>query len=243
MSANEHVLALLRSANKPFSVQSAVDNLQAQGIKKAMATRALEELVKDGHVQTKEFGARAFALYWLRQDDLETMDAEELRKTQAENESLRAELDDASAAARAAQARLGALKAARPLAELREQVKALKDENAKAEAKLKAMRGAAAAERVTAASRDKVVAKLAKGVAAWRKRKRMFRNIFDTVMEGLEGKKAKDVLEDVGVETDEAAKADLSKYEEVAQRHPPTEANGRAAAGAGGFKRRKLVVA
>ena len=47
---------LLSAKNKPFSAQTAADHLQTEGIKKAVAQRALDSLVEKGKVTLKECG-------------------------------------------------------------------------------------------------------------------------------------------------------------------------------------------
>ena len=50
------VYGLLSAKNKPFSAQTAADHLQTEGIKKAVAQRALDSLVEKGKVTLKECG-------------------------------------------------------------------------------------------------------------------------------------------------------------------------------------------
>lgn len=65
LTAEQHVLKLLKDANRPFNVQLVVDAMQKHGIKKAQVQKALDGLADKGEITTKVlplllvFGIRA----------------------------------------------------------------------------------------------------------------------------------------------------------------------------------------
>jgi 26S proteasome regulatory subunit (ATPase 3-interacting protein) len=82
-------------------------------------------------------------------------------------------------------------------------IKELESQAAELEARAAPLR-AGGAELVTPAQKAAAEASLARCLGEWRRRRGVFRAIWDAVSEGIEGKQS-DLFEEIGVETDEAA--------------------------------------
>lgn len=85
----------------------------------------------------------------------------------------------------------------------------LKEENSDLSARIKKIEESG--DLVSKEEQEKVEKNYTKHITEWRKRKKYMKNIEDTVMESYP-KKRKQLQDDMGVETDEAAGIDISDF-------------------------------
>lgn len=105
--------------------------------------------------------------------------------------------------ARQLEAELRALESRPTLEQLDKRAEDLEKQRRELEERAAPLR-AGGAELVTPAERAAAEASLARCLAEWKRRRGVFRAVWDAVSEGIEGKQA-DLFEEIGVETDEAA--------------------------------------
>jgi len=118
-------------------------------------------------------------------------------------------VDAASQAMRALEGRLRQLSSLASSDELRAERDALEAETRQAEARVAKIREGGV--RVTAEERQAVASKCARMVEHWRRRKGIFKALWDPITENVDGKLS--ALEDeIGIETDKAVGLDLSEF-------------------------------
>ena len=107
--------------------------------------------------------------------------------------------------------KLKALQRKKTVPELKAAIDGTKARIADSEERLKGLRGPNAVDEKKMAT---VEVGFRKYTEAWAKYKRVFGSLWDPVSEGmaLSGKKERDVLADMGVDTDNAAKVDLKEF-------------------------------
>ncbi|KIZ06400.1 hypothetical protein MNEG_1546 [Monoraphidium neglectum] len=198
--ADAEVLALVRQHNKPFNAVGVGDYLAVKGIKKTAVQKALDSLAAAGKLTAKEFGKTK--IYLPPQDGLEVLSKEELDAKKAELKALQAELAEEQKGLRETEEELRGWETSLTAEQLRKQVEELKAKAAAQATKLEGL--SSGATLVTADERAAVEKAFVAAMDAWRKRRGIFRGIWDTISEGLEGKQA-DLFEEIGVDTDEAA--------------------------------------
>ncbi|KXZ46370.1 hypothetical protein GPECTOR_44g47 [Gonium pectorale] len=107
---------------------------------------------------------------------------------------------------------LGQLRSALSEEEIARQTADLTKKLADDEAKLKLLK--AGTVLITAEEREAVEQQLTSYLDVWRKRRSMFKNIWSAISEGLDGKQS-ELFEEIGVESDEAAGADMPEAERL----------------------------
>ncbi|WIA35040.1 hypothetical protein OEZ86_003531 [Tetradesmus obliquus] len=206
--AEAAVFHLIKTQNKPFGVQGLVDNLQTAGIKKAAVQKAVDALSDSGKITCKEFGKTK--LYLPKQDGLEVLSKEDMEARKAEQKQLLEALQAAHKAAREAEAELRSWNNSMSVEEMRAKVAALTQQRDVQATKLSGLRSGA--KLVSADERRAAEAGFRAAMEVWRKRRGVFRGIWDTISEGMEGKQS-DLFEEIGVDTDEAAGVTYAELE------------------------------
>ena len=203
------VFQLLEKSNKPYSVQYVVDHLQVHGVKKAAAQKALDELVRKGRVVEKVNGKAK--IYYQSQEGLERLEPEDLWACQQENKLLQQQVAALSSEVKDLERKKRSLQIQKSPAELREMIDKIKVGMAGDEQRLKDMRGPNAVDEKKWATVEAVFRKYTE---AWSKYKRIWGSLWDPVSEGLNlsGKKERDLLADMGVDTDKDAGVDLKEF-------------------------------
>ncbi|KAI8463350.1 MAG: Tat binding protein 1-interacting protein-domain-containing protein [Monoraphidium minutum] len=198
--ADAEVLALVRQHNKPFNAVGIEAYLAPRGIKKAAVQRALDNLAAAGHLTAKEFGKTK--VYLPPQDGLEVLGKEDMDARKAELKALQLQLAEETKGLREQEEELRGWGSSLTAEQLREQTADLKQKTEAQSAKLAKMRSGVAL--VTADERAAVEKGFVAAMDAWRKRRGIFRGIWDTISESMEGKQS-DLFDEIGVDTDESA--------------------------------------
>eukprot|EP00877_Chromochloris_zofingiensis_P007232 jgi/Chrzof1/2762/Cz11g28100.t1 len=198
--AEDKVVALLKQHNKPFSVQGVSDFLATQGVKKTQAQKALDALVESGKVTVKEFGKTK--IYLPPQAGLQVLSKEELDAKKSQASKLQQELQQEAQGVKELEQELKGWTTSLTEEEVLAKTKELAIKVGELTTKLKALKGGTIL--VTAEERAAVEKAFCESMDHWRKRRGIFRSIWDAIAEGLDSKQA-DLFEDIGVETDEAA--------------------------------------
>lgn len=222
--AQSLVLDWVRQQNRPVNAQNAADAMQKHGLKKAQVQKALDSLAvpasSGANPETgdsgdtggpvgaggtvgaclvyKEYGKQR--IYMARQDTLQVL-------TPVEKEALVSRLGQLKDQAQLLQGQCshleserGALEGSLTLPQMQQRIQHLQAQNAELEARAAALRGAAGG--VSTEERQQVEQQLGRCLGLWRKRKRIFRELWDTVTEGYP-RSLKELQEDLGIETDE----------------------------------------
>ncbi|GLC39525.1 Homologous-pairing protein 2 [Pleodorina starrii] len=209
-SAEVQIERIVREQNRPFGLQQLVDLGATTGLKKAQVSKAVDSLVADGKVLCKEFGKTK--LFIPPQAGLKVLTKEEFESRKATVKELQQQCQKEAVECKQLESELAQLRSALSEEEIARQTAEVTKKLADDEAKLKMLK--AGSVLVTAEERAAVEKTLLTNLDWWRKRRGMFKNIWSAISEGLDGKQA-DLFEEIGIETDEAAGADMAEVERL----------------------------
>ena len=197
--ADDIVRIYMEEKNRPYSVNDIHNNLQQEfNLGKAVVTKALEKLTIDGIIKEKTNGKQK--LYYMNQSLIETVSPEVSKELDKKIEELNSSLQQALGEARNKEAKLSASKRQMTFAEIEAETAVLVKETRVLQDKID--RCKSKAQDVDPVENKKVSAEWDKYVGEWRKRKRMADTMVEAVLEGYP-KTKKDLLKEVGIETDE----------------------------------------
>eukprot|EP00200_Dunaliella_tertiolecta_P005664 CAMPEP_0202356136 /NCGR_PEP_ID=MMETSP1126-20121109/10733_1 /ASSEMBLY_ACC=CAM_ASM_000457 /TAXON_ID=3047 /ORGANISM="Dunaliella tertiolecta, Strain CCMP1320" /LENGTH=208 /DNA_ID=CAMNT_0048948855 /DNA_START=203 /DNA_END=829 /DNA_ORIENTATION=+ len=185
----ERVLSLITSTNKPYSLQQLQDFLAVHGLKKAAITKAVDALIEAGKVRAKELDAKATS-----------------------NNALKQRLAQAREQAKVAEAEREALRQCLTLEQIQEQISHLQAQSQDLEEEVARLKGMQGTE--NPADREKISKEFVSKMEVWRKHRGIFRSIWSTMYESMEGKES-DLFEEIGVDTDESVGADAKKLDNL----------------------------
>ncbi|KAG2447820.1 hypothetical protein HYH02_007276 [Chlamydomonas schloesseri] len=180
------------------------------GLKKAQVTKAVDALVAKGSILAKEFGKTK--IFLPPQTGRPVLSKEEYEASKQKASELQEQCQKEAAELKQLEAELSQLRSVLSEAEIARQTEELKKKLAADEKKLAMLESNAVL--ITAEERAAAEKALAKTLEAWRKRRSMFKNIWGAISENMDGKQA-DLFEEIGVETDEAAGADMAEAERL----------------------------
>eukprot|EP00898_Chlorokybus_atmophyticus_P001348 jgi/Chlat1/2213/Chrsp17S02774 len=200
-SIEGRVLAFVNEQNRPLNAQYVADHLQTQGVKKTAAQKALDALAEGQEITAKDFGKQR--LYIARQDRFEIPSEQELAAMESRLKALTSDVESEKAIVGVMENEVKSLHSALTDEQLITRTAELQKQ------KLAKLRSGAVL--VSPEERAKVLAAYLKTVNEWKKRKRMFKDFFNTITEAID-KKTADLMEEMGVETDEDAGVDINEY-------------------------------
>lgn len=192
------VLNFVNEQNRPLNVQNVADFLQKFNLKKGAIQKALDSLADSGRISFKEYGKQK--IYLARQDQFDIPNNEELNRMKEENAKLQEKLDEQRRAISEVEGEIKILQSNMTLEEIHNKGAKLSNEVMEMEKKLINLR-----EGVTLVSPEerKAVERVYTEVLnQWRRRKRMFKDIWDAITENSP-KDIKEFKEELGIEYDE----------------------------------------
>ncbi|KAK2375877.1 homologous-pairing protein [Trifolium repens] len=197
-SAEAIVLNFVNEQNRPLNTQNVADALQKFNLKKAAIQKALDNLADGGKISFKEYGKQK--IYVARQDQFEIPNSEELNQMKEQNANLQKQLEEQKKAISEVEAEIKSLQSNLTLEQICEKEVDLRMEVQELEVKLNKLRGGVVL--VSPEEREAVESMLSEKISQWRKRKRMFRDLWDTLTENSP-KDPKEFKEELGIEYDE----------------------------------------
>lgn len=210
VSAEAQVLRVVQDNNRPYGLQNIVDLTAHLGLKKAAVTKALDALVEQGKVTAKDFGKTK--IFIPVQAGLQVLSKEDAEAQKAKCRELQQQLQKEAAECKEVEQGLAALRNAPTEEQVLQQIAEAKKELQELQAKLVGLRSGATL--VKPEERAAVLKRFTANLDAWRRRRTMFRDIWDGLAEGLEGKQA-DLFEEIGVETDESVGVSYADAEKL----------------------------
>jgi len=202
--ARKVIYDYLQSNNRPYSIQNIIDNLHGR-VKKAITQKALDSLVASNKITLKEQG-KTKKVYMLNQDGLEVLQPEELGALDREIAGLKQE--KAALLEEIKELTANKEKASKQLSneELDEAIAKLTTEVAEQRKDIARLDSVTLA---TPEEKKQALANLEKYLKEWRIRKRKTMDIASYLSE-VKSMKIKEILEEVGIETDEDAKVNIN---------------------------------
>eukprot|EP01114_Cavostelium_apophysatum_P002714 TRINITY_DN1239_c0_g1_i1.p1 TRINITY_DN1239_c0_g1~~TRINITY_DN1239_c0_g1_i1.p1 ORF type:complete len:235 (+),score=81.41 TRINITY_DN1239_c0_g1_i1:105-809(+) len=204
--AEKMILSYLEKQNRPYNSQMVSDNLHG-AVGNTQAKKVLAAMGDANKIASKDFGKSK--VYWRLQEDnaIDKRGLEELDKKVSELEAEKAPISEEC---KKLSAELAELNAQPSDKEADAQIAKLEKENEELSAKLKGIAGNSVV--LTPAQKKKITKDYEDAKGAWRKRKRMVRDICDTLSEST-NKRYKEWKEDLGFEDDEDVGVNIDKDE------------------------------
>ncbi|KAJ3697708.1 hypothetical protein LUZ61_001413 [Rhynchospora tenuis] len=204
------VLTFVNEQNRPLNVQNAADALQKFNLKKTAVQKALDALADNGQISFKEYGKQK--IYLARQDQFNIPNAQELDEMKKQNAELQEELAAQKKATSEVEAEIRTLQSNLTLEEINAKQAKLKSEVKEMEEKLKKLQSGVVL--VKPEDKKAIEDSFHEKVNQWRKRKRMFKEIWDAITENSP-KDQKEFKEELGLEYDEDVGVILQSYAEL----------------------------
>ncbi|XP_010458788.1 PREDICTED: homologous-pairing protein 2 homolog [Camelina sativa] len=206
------VLNFVNEQNRPLNTQNAADALQKFNLKKTAVQKALDSLADSGKITFKEYGKQK--IYIARQDQFEIPNNEELAQMKEDNANLQEQLQEKKKTITEVESEIKSLQSNLTLEEIQEKDTKLRKEVKEMEDKLIKLREGITLVRPE--DKKAVEDMYADKINQWRKRKRMFRDIWDTVTENFP-RDIKEFKEELGIEYDEDVGLSFQAYSDLIQ--------------------------
>ncbi|KAJ0900501.1 hypothetical protein HanPSC8_Chr08g0314501 [Helianthus annuus] len=206
-SAEGIILNFVNEQNRPLNSQVVADFLQKFNLKKTAVQKALDNLAEGGKITFKEYGKQK--IYLARQDQFEIPNTEELNQMKEENARLQEMLEEQKKSNSQLEGEIKSLQSNLTLDEIQSKDVQLRKQVKELEERLTKLR-----EGVTLVSPEerKLVEKtFSDAISHWRKRKRMFKDVWDTITENSP-KTPNEFKEELGIEYDEDIGVSLQTY-------------------------------
>uniref|UniRef100_A0A0E0D5I0 Homologous-pairing protein 2 homolog n=1 Tax=Oryza meridionalis TaxID=40149 RepID=A0A0E0D5I0_9ORYZ len=204
------VLSFVNEQNRPLNSQNVADALQKFSLKKTTVQKALDALADSGQISFKEYGKQK--IYLARQDQFNIPNGEELEEMKKANIKLQEELADKKKAIGEVESEVRGLQSNLTLAEIKSKEAKLQREVQEMEEKLNKLRSGV----ILVKPEDKKIIEesFSEKVNQWRKRKRMFKELWDNITENSP-KDQKEFKEELGLEYDEDVGVNLQSYSDM----------------------------
>ncbi|TXG56819.1 hypothetical protein EZV62_018132 [Acer yangbiense] len=212
-NAEAIVLNYVNEQNRPLNSQNVADSLQKFNLKKAAIQKALDSLADGGKISFREFGKQK--VYIARQDQFDILNNKELIQMKEENAKLQQQLEEQKKATSLVEGEIKALRTNLTLEQIREREVKLRKEVKEMEDRLVKLRGGVTL--VKPEDRKVVQEMFLEKLNQWRKRKRMFRDVWDTITENMPND-PKEFKEELGIEYDEDIGVSLLSFSNMGQR-------------------------
>ncbi|KAJ0038601.1 hypothetical protein Pint_23293 [Pistacia integerrima] len=206
------VLNFVNEQNRPLNSQNVADSLQKYNLKKTAVQKALDNLADSGKISFKEYGKQK--IYIARQDQFDIPNNEELNQMKEQNAKLQEQLEEQKKTITRVEGEIRTLQSNLTLEQIREKEAKLRKEIKEMEDKLAKLRGGVTL--VKPEDRKAVEKMYLEKVSQWRKRKRMFKDIWDTITENS-SKDLKEFKEELGIEYDEDVGVSLQAFSDLVQ--------------------------
>ncbi|KAG8366594.1 hypothetical protein BUALT_Bualt17G0096100 [Buddleja alternifolia] len=206
------VLNFVNEQNKPVNSQIVADSLQKFNLKKTAIQKALDSLADSGKISFKEYGKQK--IYLARQDQFDIPNSDELNQMKDENSKLQEQLDLQKKAVAEVEGEIKALQSNLTLEEIKTKQIKLGSEVTQMEEKLIKLRQGVTL--VSAEERQAVEKTYADMINQWRRRKRMYKDVWDAITENSP-KNLKEFKEELGVEYDEDVGVSLQTFSDLMQ--------------------------
>ncbi|KAL7260549.1 hypothetical protein ACSBR1_006252 [Camellia fascicularis] len=211
-SAEGIVLNFVNEQNRPLNSQNVADFLQKFNLKKASIQKALDSLADSGRISFKEYGKQK--IYLARQDQFDIPNSEELTKMKEENTKLQEQLNEQRRAISEVEGEMKALQSNLTLEQILAKEANLRKEVEEMEDRLTKLRGGVTL--VSPEERKAVEGMYMDTISQWRRRKRMFRDVWDAITENSP-KDLKEFKEELGIDYDEDVGVSLQSFCDLMQ--------------------------
>eukprot|EP00762_Andalucia_godoyi_P001874 ANDGO_06086.mRNA.1 Homologous-pairing protein 2 homolog len=207
----------LSSTNRPYNAQNIFDNLHGS-FKKPQIEKTLKALLESGKISSKDIGKSS--IYWAPQGGLAVCSAEEMAAMNAEIVALQEEFQKTDFKAKELQNLQSSLNVAFDNAALADEIARLEKENQAFSKRLDNIDTESAS--FDPEAKKKIDALFLFAQQEYRKRRRLCKESIQTVCD-MVGEKADALIEDWGIETDEAANFIAPSRPSLSEAPPPAK--------------------
>jgi len=200
-AATGAVLKYFENQNRPYSAQDVFMNLHKEH-GKPVIQRVIDQLVAENKLSEKVNGKQK--CYVFNQNDMPSASEDELVLLDKECATLAETLASKQDELKQLDSKVKKLNSALTSQEAEEKLAVLEEEILEMEERLDKLKNETVL--ITPEEKAKINKGLESAVATWRKRKRMCMNALDSILESWP-KKKKDLLDEIGIETDESVGA------------------------------------
>ncbi|XP_073023518.1 homologous-pairing protein 2 homolog [Primulina eburnea] len=206
------VLNFVNEQNRPLNSQNVADSLQKFNLKKAAIQKALDSLSDGGKISFKEYGKQK--IYIARQDQFDIPNNEELNQMKEENAKLQEQLTEQKKAVAEVEGEIKVLQSNLTTEEIQAKKAKLVNEVNQMEEKLIKLRQGVTL--VSPEERQHVEKNYTDMINQWRRRKRMFKDVWDAITENSP-KNLKEFKDELGIEYDEDVGVSLQSFGDIKQ--------------------------
>ncbi|KAI3733989.1 hypothetical protein L6452_13448 [Arctium lappa] len=206
-SAEGIVLNFVNEQNRPLNSQNVADFLQKFNLKKAAIQKALDSLADSGRISFKEYGKQK--IYLARQDQFQIPNTEELNQMKEENVKLQEMLEEQKKTNSQLEGEIKSLQSHLTLEDIHSNDAKLRKQVKEMEERLTKLRGGVTL--VSPEERKAVEKTYSDAISQWRKRKRMFKDVWDAITENSP-KNPQEFKEELCLEYDEDIGVSLQTY-------------------------------
>ena len=199
------MIAYMRRENRPFNHKNVVDGLAGK-YGTALVKRTLARLAEEGTLKVKQY--KKALIYVVNQDSFDKPSDEELAAMDVQIKELKEEISALDSDIVNLAGRNKFLNDQMSNEDLAADVERLREEAEAKRAKLESLQSSDR-ELLTEAAIDKLEILYRNAHRAWKKRKRMVKDCIDLICD-QSGKKPKDMMEVMGIETDEEVGVDYA---------------------------------
>ncbi|KAJ2145647.1 PSMC3 interacting protein [Coemansia sp. RSA 678] len=203
LSVEKAVLDYLVKVNRPYSANDISSQLHGL-VSPAQAKKLLNDLADEKKLERKINGKQQ--IFYAIQTSIEVPSVEEAEQEEETIRGLEQQLSQAKDENKVLAGRLQGLTNALTDDQMRERIAKLSAEVKENEGRLTQLRSG---EVISPEEKNNIETEHAAMTKHWKARKRMFKNIIDTIGEGYPGK-ISDLFEELGIETDEDVCADVA---------------------------------
>ncbi|KAM0930730.1 hypothetical protein ACQ4PT_000764 [Festuca glaucescens] len=204
------VLTFVNEQNRPLNSQNVADALQKFSLKKTAVQKALDALADSAQISFKEYGKQK--IYLARQDQFDIPNGEELEEMKKANSKLQEEIAEQKKITSEVESEIKSLQSNLTLEEIKSKEAILQSEVQEMEEKLNKLQSGV----ILVKPEDKKIIEesFSERVTQWRKRKRMFKELWDNITENSP-KDQKEFKEELGLEYDEDVDVTIQPYSEM----------------------------
>uniref|UniRef100_A0A7N0TCU9 Homologous-pairing protein 2 homolog n=1 Tax=Kalanchoe fedtschenkoi TaxID=63787 RepID=A0A7N0TCU9_KALFE len=207
------VINFVNEQNRPLNSQNVADSLQKFNLKKTAVQKALDNLADSGKISFKEYGKQK--IYLARQDQFDIPNSEELCSMKEENAELQKQLEEQKKLIGEVEGEIKGLQSNLTLQEIHTKKSQLDKEVTEMEDKLTKLRQGVTL--VSPEERQTVEKLFSDTMTQWKRRKRMFRDLWDTITENST-KDLKEFKEELGIEYDEDVGVSIQSFSDLVDR-------------------------
>ncbi|KAJ3348440.1 40s ribosomal protein L44e [Entophlyctis luteolus] len=204
--AHETILRYVQAQNRPYNSVDVFTNLH-QKFGRTLVNKTLEKLAEEKLITAKAFGKTV--VYFANQDEADVPSPEESREMDVKIAALKEELSALKAQNASNEKILASLLNSETTSALQITLDRVSQENDTLDTRLQGLRNGT--RRLTVEDKQRVDAKLDANRKEWRVRRKWFNDAWSAMTENIPKKKAKEVLEEIGIETDEDAGISFDK--------------------------------